>query len=189
MQRPIWNMNTLRPGSAGAELQVRILVCLALMAATYLAFTIRTMIDPVDPGELLSGKRAMASAAGAAMCWFAVQRIRMIPLAELPTRLIGIACIVVAGGGFVLATRIAYDFAIEGETQALLARNLRWVITWLGYFAAAVMGYLAITFARSVSEARKVSKSASASLQAPSETQAAFYEEADPILTGQRDGS
>lgn len=187
MQKPIIKMDTLHPGNSRTELQVRVLICFALMVATYLAFTIRTMIDPVDPGEFLSIKRAIASAAGAAMCWFAVQRIRKIPLVELPTRLIGIVSLVVAGGGFVLATRIAYDFAIEGETQALLARNVRWVITWLGYFTAAVMGYLALTFARSITEARQLAKSETLRSQVQGEMQPVIYDEADPILTGQRD--
>lgn len=173
-----------------SDQRVGLLVCLSLMVATYVAFSLRTIMDPVDPGELLSLKRLVASVVGAGMCWIAVQRIRRFPLAAIPARLFGIASILVAGAGFVLASRIAFDFIVEGQTQELLARNIRWVITWLGYFTAAVMAYIAMTFANVVAIACRQFQQDGvtnvANLGSEPVDEQPQYEEADVLLAGLR---
>jgi hypothetical protein len=126
--------------------RIAVIVGIVLLLATYLAFSIRSVTDPLDPGELLSTKRFVVAAVGSGLFWVVVRYARKDWAGRSPERLVGVALMSVAALGFVLATRIGYDLLITGETEAMLVRNLRWTIIWLGYFGTALLGYFAIVF-------------------------------------------
>ena len=129
------------------------IVGLVLLVGSYLAFSIRAVTDPFDPGELLSLKRFIVAAVGAGMFWLIARYARREWAGRIPERIVGIALLAAAALGFVLAARIAYDLLVTGETEAMLVRNVRWTIIWLGYFGTALLGYFAIVFGLSLRRA------------------------------------
>lgn len=130
------------------------IVGVVLLAGSYLAFSIRAVTDPFDPGELLSLKRFLVAAIGAAMFWVISRYARREWAGHIPERIVGIALLSSAALGFVLAARIGYDLIFTGDAEAMLVRNIRWTIIWLGYFGTALLGYFAIVFGLSLRKAK-----------------------------------
>lgn len=126
------------------------LVGAALLVVSYLAFSLRAVTDPVEPGQIVDLKRFLAAAAGAGMFWVISRHARRGWVGQTPERFAGIALLSVAALGLVLAVRIGYDMVFAAETQVMLIRNLRWTIIWLGYFGTALLGYFAVVFGLSL---------------------------------------
>ena len=120
-------------------------VALALLIASYCLFTLRTVLDPIDPGEVLSAKRLVTTAVGATMFWVLATRWQSLSRYALSGRLWRAAVLVLAAMGPVLATRVGYDLLVSGEGATQFGDNVRWIIAWSGYFVAAVLGYQLIT--------------------------------------------
>jgi hypothetical protein len=59
-----------------------------------------------------------------------------------------------------LLTREAYDLAASGEFAQRFALNLRWMLTWSGYFAAAVAAFLALGYQQQLQAVRDASSAA-----------------------------
>lgn len=128
--------------------QIALLIGAGLLVATYLVFSLRAVLDPANPGDLFSLQRFIATSAGAGFFILAVGRAARVPARGWPERLLAVAWVAGAGILALLAFRVGYDLLVDNRTEAVFSRNLRWVLVWLGYFAAAVGGYFAITFVR-----------------------------------------
>lgn len=148
---------------------------LGLMLTSYLLFSLRTMLDPIDPGDLVSLKRLLATGAGAITFWVVVTRSRAMALRSI--RLGDVALLSLAALGPVLATRVGYDILVSSEDEASLARNLRWVLAWSGYFVAALLGYRVLVLQRCLAARKDPVQTVEA---APGQAMPA-YEEADPL--------
>lgn len=127
--------------------RIAIAIGLALMLATYVVFSVRSLLNPVSPGDLLSVKRLLTVGLGAGLFLFVAhrasgalkgRRVRLAPVLLYSTISVAI----------LLTMRIAYDLLVAGATEAVLAVNLRWMMTWIGYFGAALATYCALILAR-----------------------------------------
>ena len=123
-------------------------VGLVLLVATYLIFSIRAVLDPVTPGHVLSLKRLIATMGGAALFLFAISWAARMPARRWSQRLLAVLWITALGSAAMLAFRVGYDVLVDNRPDAVIARNARWLLAWLGYFAAAIGGYFAITFVK-----------------------------------------
>lgn len=123
-------------------------VGLILLVATYLIFSVRAVLDPITPGHVLSLKRLIATTGGAGLFLFAISWAARMPACRWSQRLLAVLWITALGSVAMLAFRIGYDMLVDNRPDAVVARNARWMLTWLGYFAAAIGGYFAITFVR-----------------------------------------
>ncbi len=121
-----------------------------LLTATYCAFSIRAVTDPIAPGDLLSVKRAVIAALGAGLFWLVARYVRRSFVMQAPRRFVEIALVSGLTVAAVLASRIAYDLWISGETHAVVTRNLRWTVIWAGYFGTALLGYCAAILVQSL---------------------------------------
>lgn len=128
--------------------RLAVMIGLVLMVATYLIFSIRAVIDPLTPGHFISLKRLIATAAGAGLFLLAVSKAARIPARGWAERITAMLWITAIGSLAMLAFRIGYDMLLDNRTDAVVARNARWILAWLGYFVAAVGGYFAITFVK-----------------------------------------
>lgn len=118
---------------------------LGLLIASYLLFSMRSMLNPVEPGDLVSVKRLITTSVGAAMFLVVVRRAGRPAAGNGAGRLMTLALLCAASAALVLATRVGYDLFVDQRTEDVLARNVRWLIAWLGYFSAALLGYYAAT--------------------------------------------
>ena len=152
-----------------------IVFALGLMLTSYLLFSFRTMLDPIDPGSLVSLKRLLATGAGAITFWVVVTRSKAMALRSI--RLGDVALLSLAALGPVLATRVGYDIMMSSEDEASFARNLRWVLAWSGYFVAALLGYRVLVLQRCLAARKDPAQTFDTG---PGEAMAT-YEEADPL--------
>jgi hypothetical protein len=132
---------------AALERRAAVWIGAILMLATYLAFSLRTLIDPVDPGELLSLKRLFAAATGTLVFWTVTRSAARSPADRIRERIPVLVLQAVGALGLVLAARVGFDLLASAGDDARLARNLRWIIAWAGYFAAALVAYVAVVSA------------------------------------------
>lgn len=116
---------------------------LGLMVATYAAFSVRTLLDTVNPGDLFSAKRLVATGAGAVLFILAARRIGKASRQKWTVLLSSALLWCVGGALALLAVRVGYDLLFAADSDWSFQRNLRWVIAWFGYFAAAMAGYCA----------------------------------------------
>ncbi len=56
--------------------------------------------------------------------------------------------VAIPGAIVLLLTREAYDLAASGELAQRRALNVRWMLTWIGYFTAAAAAFLALSYHR-----------------------------------------
>lgn len=181
--------------------QLALLIGLVLLVATYVIFSIRAVLDPATPGDLLSLKRLIATAAGSGLFMLAVAKAAKVPSARWSERLTALLWVTAIGTLAMLAFRIGYDLLVDNRPDAVVARNARWVLAWLGYFGAAIGGYFAITFIRQTVRRERVNRAFSRAEVAsvlveevgdwtPEERRALIarlsrirdYEEADPLV-------
>ncbi len=128
--------------------QLALIIGLALMAVTYLIFSARAMLDPISPGEMISLKRLIATGAGAGLFMLAVGRAARVSARSWAERLLAVLWVAAVGGLAILLLRIGYDLFVADRGDAVIARNARWMLAWLGYFAAAIGGYFTITMVK-----------------------------------------
>lgn len=127
--------------------RIAIAIGLALMLATYVVFSVRSLLNPVSPGDLLSVKRLLAVGLGAGLFLFVAHRASAA-LKGRRVRLAPVLLYSMISVAILLTMRIAYDLFVAGATEAVLAVNLRWMMTWIGYFGAALATYCALILAR-----------------------------------------
>lgn len=159
------------------------LFAVALLLATYAMFSVRTLIDPLDPGVLFDAKRLLATGAGAVSFWFVVTRSKAVSRKDgEPLRIDQVVRLLLAALGPVLAIRIGYDLLVAQVNEPSLARNLRWVLAWSGYCLAAMLGYRVLVLQRAAAARRLADRfftKPPSHSAAPAEPEAE-YEEADP---------
>lgn len=136
--------------------QLALTIGLVLLVATYLVFSIRSVLDPVSPGDLLSLKRLIATAAGSGLFMLAVSKAATMPTKRWSERLAALLWVTALGTLAMLIFRIGYDLLVDDRPEAVVARNARWVLAWLGYFGAAIGGYFAITFIKQAMHRERV---------------------------------
>lgn len=127
--------------------RIAIAIGLGLMLATYLVFSVRSLLNPVSAGELLSFKRLMTTVLGAGLFLFVAHRASRT-LRRNPARIGPVLALSALSLLILLATRVAYDLFIAGVSDRVLAVNVRWMMTWVGYFGAALATYYAVLLAR-----------------------------------------
>lgn len=113
-----------------------------LMAATYFAFSVRTLFLETGAPDWLSAKRLVATATGAAAFVLIARLADRISLARLPLRMLAMGTMIAASIGVVLSVRIGWDLLFSDATTTVIEANVRWVITWLGYFLAALVAFV-----------------------------------------------
>lgn len=128
--------------------QLALTIGLVLLVATYAVFSIRAVLDPVAPGELFSLKRLLATTAGSGLFMLAVAKAATMTTTRWSERLTALLWVTAIGSIAIFAFRIGYDVLVDNRPEAVIARNARWVLAWLGYFGSAIGGYFAITFVK-----------------------------------------
>ncbi len=123
----------------------------ALLAAAFAVFvfvvtTFRAAIDPDVPVDIFSDKRIVATLIGGVVYWLTLRAIALridAPIGEIVRSALKV---LVLGSAALLATRAAMDLADSVSFDVSIARNIRWLLLWLGYFASWVAGFVAHAF-------------------------------------------
>jgi len=120
----------------------------ALLAAAFALFvfvvtTFRAAIEPGVPVDVFSDKRIVATLLGGFVYWRTLRAIAQRINAPIGDVVLSALKIVVIGSVALLAVRAAMDLANSVRFDVSIARNIRWLLLWLGYFASWVAGFVA----------------------------------------------
>jgi hypothetical protein len=110
---------------------------------TYAAISARAMLSPFEVNTFIDAKRGFSVVLGSIILWLAIRAAERNRSNSLWAQIFAILNVAIPGMIGLLVAREAYDLAMSGELAQRLALNIRWMLTWIGYFAAAVAGFLA----------------------------------------------
>lgn len=121
---------------------------------TYIAVSTRAVLSPFEVNAFIDAKRLLSVGIGAAILWFAIEAAERLSGQGPRAQILAILNIAVPGAIGLLLTREAYDLIASGQLAQRLPLNLRWMLTWIGYFAAASATFLALSYHRQLQVAR-----------------------------------
>ena len=105
-------------------------------------------LNPVTEVQILNDKRIFATALGAVVYWLTVRRLASRSDRTLG-QMIGAALVVgIPGTALILVARELFDLFTFPDGSEGFARNVRWLLIWLGYYGAWVAGFVAIRLHR-----------------------------------------
>ena len=139
------DMNAFRfPRQSGHNAYIPVVWFAVLFAlVTYAAISARAILSPYEVNNLIDAKRVFSVAIGAFVLWLAIRAAERRSDIGPGGQVLAVLNIAIPGAIGLLLAREVYDLAASGELAQRLALNVRWMLTWIGYFAAAVAGFLA----------------------------------------------
>ena len=121
---------------------------------SYVAVSTRAILSPFEANAFVDAKRLLSVGIGAAILWFSISAAERLSEQGPRAQILAILNIAIPGAIGLLLVREAYDLFASGELAQRLALNLRWMLTWVGYFAAASATFLALSYHRQLQVAR-----------------------------------
>lgn len=121
---------------------------------TYIAVSTRAVLSPFEVNAFIDAKRLLSVGIGAAILWFATSTAERLSGQGPRAQILAILNIAIPGAIGLLLAREAYDLIASGELAQRLPLNLRWMLTWIGYFAAASATFLALSYHRQLQVVR-----------------------------------
>jgi hypothetical protein len=126
------------------------LLWLALLFATitYAAISTRALLNPHEINYLIDMKRILSVLLGAAVLWFALRAAERYSAQRAAVQAVAILRVSALGIIALLIARELYDVIESDKFAASLALNIRFILIWIGYFAAAVAGFMGFSYYR-----------------------------------------
>ena len=113
----------------------------------FAVFTFRAGLNP-DGAVLVSDKRILATALGGLVYWLAIREISRHSYKPIGAIVFSTLYIGLMGVAALLAVRSAIDAITLPDLSESFARNIRWILLWIGYFGAWVAGFMTLLFYR-----------------------------------------
>lgn len=121
---------------------------------SYFAVSMRAILSPYEANYLIDAKRLFSVAIGAFILWLAIRDAERRSEEGPGAQIFAVLNVSIPGAIGLLLAREAYDLAASGELAQRFALNLRWMLTWIGYFIAAVATFLALSYHRQLQMVR-----------------------------------
>lgn len=115
---------------------------------TYAAISMRAVLSPFEVNTFVDAKRALSVVLGAFVLWIAIRAAERLSDQGPGAQIFAVLNVAIPGAIVLLLTREAYDLAASGELAQRLALNVRWMLTWIGYFTAAAATFMALSYHR-----------------------------------------
>lgn len=111
---------------------------------TYAAISMRAILSPYEANYFIDAKRLFSVAVGTFVLWLSIRAADRVSGQGSGAQLFALLNVAIPGAIGLLLAREVYDLVESGEFAQKSALNLRWMLTWIGYFAAAVASFLAL---------------------------------------------
>lgn len=115
---------------------------------TYTAISMRAVLSPFEVNTFVDAKRALSVVLGAFVLWIAIRAAERLSNQGPGAQICAVLNVAIPGAIVLLLMREAYDLAASGELAQRLTLNIRWMLTWIGYFTAAAAAFLALSYHR-----------------------------------------
>jgi hypothetical protein len=120
---------------------------------TYAAISARAVLSPYEVNYLIDARRLFSVAIGTLVLWLAIRSADRVSDHGPGAQIFAVLNVAIPGAIALLLAREAYDLVASGILAERFALNLRWMLTWIGYFAAAVASFLALGYYRQLQAA------------------------------------
>lgn len=127
---------------------------LAFGASTFLVSSFRASLNPERDFQLLDPKRMVLIATGALVFWLVI-RVREHDRLDAST-IRRMALTAGLGIAMLLSLALAWDAFVTRDTANTVARNVRWILLWSGYFGTGFAAWMAWQFRGALREAQTV---------------------------------
>lgn len=114
----------------------------------FLLMTVRAKLNPDLDASVFSDKRALATTLGALIYWLTIRTLAARSDRTLAEMARAALIVAVPGTVLLLVARELFDFFVTPSEPESLARNIRWLMLWLGYYGAWVVGFVAVCLNR-----------------------------------------
>lgn len=115
---------------------------------SYVAVSMRAVLSPYEVNHFIDAKRAFSVVVGAFILWLAIRAVDRLSGHGPMVQIVAVLRISIPGILCLFLAREFYDFVASGEFAQRMPQNLRWMLTWIGYFSAAVATFLALGYYR-----------------------------------------
>ena len=115
-------------------------------AITYLAISTRALFSPYEINYFIDAKRIFSVLLGTAVLWLTLRAADRHWGHKAAIQALAVLRVAATGVLGLFAAREAYDLAISDELMANLTVNIRFILNWIGYFTAAVAGFMALGY-------------------------------------------
>lgn len=115
---------------------------------SYVAVSMRAVLSPYEVNHFIDAKRAFSVVVGAFILWLAIRAVDRLSGHGPMVQIVAVLRISIPGILCLFLAREFYDFVASGEFAHRMPQNLRWMLTWIGYFSAAVATFLALGYHR-----------------------------------------
>ncbi len=115
-------------------------------ASTYVLLSARAVLNPVEVKHFIDLKRILSVLGGAALLLVVIGQTLTAPHREPRAQLLAVVKFTIIGTVSLCLLREAYDLVVSGELARGIDRNIRWMLSFIGYFTTAVATFLAVTY-------------------------------------------
>lgn len=116
--------------------------------SVFVVLTLFAKLNPTTDVHILNDKRAFATGLGALVYWLTLRSIVARSDRTLREMILAALAVGVPGTAMILVAREMFDLFTSPDGSEGMARNVRWLLIWSGYYGAWVAGFVAVRFHR-----------------------------------------
>jgi hypothetical protein len=129
------------------------LAALVFCLSTFVVSSFRASLNPENAFALFDPRRMVLIAAGAVVFWLTIRAAGRHAPGQRD--LVRIARVAAPAMAVLFAIAIGWDLLIAKRFDDVLARNLRWMLLWSGYFGTGLAAWLAVQYGTALAQAHQ----------------------------------
>lgn len=133
------------PGGSGSPSAWLVLIFGVSMFAL---LTFWAKLNPALDVQIVNDKRIFATGLGALVYWLTIRRLTARSDRTLGEMIGAALAVGIPGTALILVARELFDLFTSPDGSEGIARNVRWLLIWLGYYSAWVAGFVAVRLHR-----------------------------------------
>lgn len=154
------NSSSFKPADQNVQFVSAFWFVVLFAAVSYVALSTRAILSPFEIKQFIDPKRILSVLAGAWVLSMAISAATVAQDRGPRDQILAVLKVSLPGTIGILAVREIYDLATLGNLAQRLDLNARWMLTWIGYFTAAVATYFALTYYQELKAAQAINEPA-----------------------------
>lgn len=154
------NSSSFKPADQNVQFVSAFWFVVLFAAVSYVALSTRAILSPFEIKQFIDPKRILSVLAGAWVLSMAISAATVAQDRGPRDQILAVLKVSLPGTIGILAVREIYDLATLGNLAQRLDLNARWMLTWIGYFTAAVATYFALTYSQELKAAQAINEPA-----------------------------
>lgn len=132
----------------GREIAPSAWLVLIFGLSMFVLLTFWAKLNPALDVLIVNDKRIFATGLGALVYWLTIRRLAARSDRTLGEMIGAALAVGIPGTALILVARELFDLFTSPDGSEGIARNIRWLLLWLGYYGAWVAGFVAVRLHR-----------------------------------------